>query len=96
MIELPKASQTRNVHILKLPRASELRSFASGLLGASKVFNWIGGNCVAGKSARVPLALAGVFGVGSLLRTSSHFARTLQVLIACEKRSKLTSELVSF
>ena len=45
------------------------------------------------KSATVPWALAGVFGPGYLPLTSLC---TSQVLIACEKRSKLTSELVSF
>ena len=44
-------------------------------------------------SATVPRALAGVFSFKDLPLTSLC---TSQVLIACEKRSKLTSELVSF
>ena len=91
-VELPRTSQTRNIRIPKLPRASQLRSSSSGLLRASKVFSWIGGNCVAGKSATVPRALAGVFDVFHNCFTSLC---TSQVLIACEKRSRLTSELVN-
>ena len=44
-------------------------------------------------SATIPLAHAGVFGWLQLPLTSLS---TSQVLTACEKRSKLTCELVSF
>ena len=72
----------------------ELRATGYGLRAVHRALvPGAGGRGAAIRSATVPLAFAGVFGCLDFPLTSLC---TSQMQIACEMRSKLTSELVSF
>ena len=75
----PMSFQTSKI---ELPELQNLQAADPKLRAAQTTHGrprWVGGNGEAGKSATVPLALAGVFGVGSCLALRSAFPKCLSL-----------------